>query len=84
MIGLTCWYETMANWFRDQYLGSNYYKYGSSVYGTTSDFFQPIVLNSDYYFPHMKNYYDAWPFLLYVTENPDKMQGLGMQLMRDT
>lgn len=75
------WYETMANWFRDQYLGSSYYKYGNNTYGPTSDFFQPIILNSDYYFPHMKNYYDAWPFLLYVTENPDNMNGLGMPLM---
>lgn len=76
------WYETTANWFRDQYLGSSYYKYGSTVYGPTSDFFQPIVLNSEYYFPHLKNYYDAWPFLLYVTENPDNMNGLGLDLMR--
>lgn len=76
------WYETTANWFRDQYLGSTYYKYGTTVYGPTSDFFQPIVLNSEYYFPHMKNYYDAWPFLLYITENPDHMKGLGLDLMR--
>ncbi len=76
------WYETTANWFRDQYLGSSYYKYGSTVYGPTSDFFQPIVLNSEYYFPHLKNYYDAWPFLLYVKENPDNMNGLGLDLMR--
>lgn len=76
------WYETLANWFRDQYLGSTYYKYGSNVYGPTSDFFQPIVLNSDYYFPHLKNYYDAWPFLLYVSENPDNMTGLGMDVMK--
>lgn len=76
------WYETLANWFRDQYLGSSYYRYGNTVYGPTSDFFQPIVLNSDYYFPHLKNYYDAWPFLLYVTENPDNMSGLGMDVMK--
>ena len=77
------WYETVANWFRDQYLGSSYYKYGNNVYGPESDFFRPIVLNSNYYFPHMKNYYDAWPFLLYVTENPDKMNGLGLDLMKN-
>lgn len=76
------WYETTANWFRDQYLGSSYYRYGSTVYGPASDFFQPIVLNSEYYFPHMKNYYDAWPFLLYIKENPDNMNGLGLDLMR--
>jgi hypothetical protein len=77
------WYETTANWLRDQYLGSTYYKYGNKVYGPTSDFFQPIVLNSEYYFPHMKNYYDAWPFLLYVTENPDNMTGLGLDVMKN-
>jgi len=77
------WYEAMANWFRDQYLGSTYYKNGSKVYGPDSDFFRPVVLNSDCYFPHMKNYYDAWPFLLYVTENPDKMNGLGLDLMKN-
>ncbi|PXV86319.1 F5/8 type C domain-containing protein [Lachnotalea glycerini] len=75
------WYEVTANWFRDQYLGSTYYKYGSTIYGPTSDFFQPIILNSECYFPHMKNYYDAWPFLVYVSENPDHMTGLGMELM---
>ncbi|ADL52879.1 DUF6055 domain-containing protein [Clostridium cellulovorans] len=76
------WYEVTANWFRDQYLGSSFYKYGNNVYGPDSDFFRPIVLNSDYYFPHLKNYYDAWPFLLYVTENPDQMKGLGLEVMK--
>lgn len=75
------WYEAMANWYRDQFLGSEYYRYGNHVYGPASDFFQPIVLNSDYYFPHLKNYYDCWPLLLYVTENPDNMTGLGVSLM---
>lgn len=77
------WYEAVANWFRDQYLGSTYYRYGNNVYGPTSDFFQPFILNSDYYFPHLKNWYDAWPILLYVYENPDNLDGLGHDLMLD-
>ena len=76
------WYETLANWFRDQYLGSDNYRYEGNIYGPDSDFFQPIILNSDYYFPHLKNYYDAWPFLLYITENPDNMNNLGLDLMK--
>lgn len=76
------WYEAMANWFRDQYLGSSYYRYGNKTYGPDADFFGPLVFNSDWYFPHTKNWYDAWPILLYITENPDNMQGLGLDLMR--
>lgn len=76
------WYEAMANWFRDQYLGSSYYKYGNTTYGPDADFFGPLVFNSDWYFPHTKNWYDAWPILLYITENPDNMPGLGLDLMR--
>lgn len=75
------WYEAVANWFRDQYLGSTYYRYGNNVYGPTSDFFQPFIVNADYYFPHLKNWYDAWPILLYVYENPDNLPGLGHDLM---
>lgn len=77
------WYESMANWFRDQYLGSTYYKYGHTVYGPDSDFFAPVVLNSDLYFPHLKNWYDDWAILLYVTENPDNVNGLGLKVMQD-
>lgn len=75
------WYEATANWFRDQYLGSEYYAYGDNVYGPVSDFFAPYILNSDYYFPHLKNWYDAWPILLYISENPDNIDGLGMDLI---
>lgn len=75
------WYEAMANWFRDQYLGSEYYRFGNTVYGSESDFFAPLILNSNWYFPHQKNWYDAWPILLYITENPDGINGLGMDFM---
>lgn len=75
------WYEAMANWFRDEYLGSTYYRYGDKVYGPTSDFFQPFILNDFSYFPHLNNWYDAWPLFLYLNENPDDMDGLGSDLM---
>ena len=77
------YYEAIANWFRDQYLGSTYYAYGGNVYGPTSDFFKPYLVNHDYYFPHIYNWYDAWPILLYISENPDNINGLGMDLIHD-
>ena len=76
------WYESVANWFRDQYLGSSYYRFGDTVYGPESDFFAPVVLNSDLYFPHLKNWYDDWAILLYVKENPDHINGLGLEAMQ--
>ncbi|GEM_PF-5062536 len=75
------WYESTANWFRDQYLGSQYYAYGGNTYGPTSDFFAPYMINSCYYVPHMLNWYDTWPIFLYISENPDNIDGLGMELM---
>ena len=75
------WYEATANWFRDQYLGSEYYAYGGNTYGPTSDFFAPYMINSSYHVPHMLNWYDTWPLLLYISENPDNIDGLGMELI---
>ncbi len=75
------WYEATANWFRDQYLGSEYYAYGNNVYGPDSDFFGPYMINGEYYVPHMLNWYDTWPIFLYISENPDNIDGLGLDLM---
>lgn len=75
------WYESTANWFRDQFLGSEYYCYHGKKFGPYSDFFGPYLVNADYYVPHMLNWYDTWPLFLYISENPDNIQGLGMDLM---
>ena len=34
------YYEAIANWFRDQYLGSTYYAYGGNVYGHPALYFR--------------------------------------------
>lgn len=75
------WYESTANWFRDQFLGSEYYSYHGKKFGPYSDFFSPYLLNADYYVPHMLNWYDTWPIFLYISENPDNIKGLGMDLI---
>jgi hypothetical protein len=75
------WNEGIANFLRNEYLFSTYYSYGGTVYGPTADFFAPYVLNSEVHFPHMKNWYDTWPILLYINENPDHINGLGHQAL---
>ena len=75
------WYEATANWFRDQFIGSEYYSYHGKKFGPYSDFFAPYLLNADYYVPHMLNWYDTWPLFLYISENPDNINGLGMDLI---
>ena len=75
------WNEAVANFLRNEYLGSSYYSYGGTVYGPTSDFFAPYLLNSEVHFPSVKNWYDAWPIFLYINENPDNIKGLGHQAL---
>ncbi|MBO4456489.1 MAG: hypothetical protein J5802_02080 [Butyrivibrio sp.] len=75
------WYEATANWFRDQFIGSEYYSYHGKKFGPYSDFFSPYLINADYYVPHMLNWYDTWPIFLYISENPDNIDGLGMDLI---
>ncbi len=77
------WYEATANWFRDQYLGSEYYAYNGTTYGPDSDFFAPYIKFGDYYVPHMLNWYDTWPIFLYISENPDNIDGLGLEFMQN-
>ena len=75
------WSDAMANWFRNQYLGSDKYCYNDKVYGPASSFFKSIVLNSNLAFPQEKNAYDSWPFITYISENPDNLEGLGVELI---
>lgn len=75
------WSDAMANWFRNQYLGSDKYCYNDTIYGPASSFFKSIVLNSHLAFPQEKNAYDSWPFITYISENPDDLEGLGIELI---
>ena len=77
------WSDAMANWFRNQYLGSDKYSSNGTVYGPASSFFKSVVLNSNLAFPQQKNAYDSWPFITYISENPDKLDGLGLDLIHN-
>jgi len=75
------WWETVANWVADTYLNSSYYEnvrqqYGLASGGTLIDL-NKVIGQSYYTIVHDQNYYEAWPFLTYLTNNPDNYPGLG-------
>lgn len=79
------WWETVANWVADTYSTSplcadartaHNQEEGRSELELTKvigDSFQVIVDGT----PDSGNYYQAWPFLTYLTNNPDNFAGLG-------
>ena len=68
------WWEALGNWFREQYLYSDY---STDETGHGTDFFETYLKNLCFTFPFGRDYYAAWPFLQYLTENPDNMPGYG-------
>ena len=71
------WWETTANWFREMYLGSEYYT------GTVKTcWFEPYIRNMSLTLPHGRNYYEVWPFLVYISYNPDNLPGLGIDCVK--
>ena len=73
------WWEAMGNWFREQYLYSDY-STDTTGYGT--DFFETYMKNMCLTFPCGRDYYAAWPFLQYLTENPDNLDGYGTEFVK--
>lgn len=71
------WWEATANWFREMYLGSEYYT------GTVKTcWFEPYIRNMSLTLPHGRNYYEVWPFLVYISYNPDNLPGLGIDCVK--
>ncbi|MCH5187201.1 MAG: hypothetical protein J1F63_02265 [Oscillospiraceae bacterium] len=69
------WYEAIGNWFREQYLydedcypeGANYRTDLSALYLRAGSL---MAVNG-------RGYYEAWPFLQYLTDNPDGLPDFG-------
>ena len=84
------WWETFANWFADTYKTSDLCAAAREAHGqatgqteidlvkTIGDSFQVLVDGS----VGSGNYYQAWPFFTYLTENPDQFSGLGSDAVR--
>ncbi|MBO4877575.1 MAG: N-acetylglucosamine-1-phosphate uridyltransferase [Ruminococcus sp.] len=71
------WWESLANWFREMYLASDYYT-GS----VKTCWFEPYIRNMSLTLPHGRNYYEVWPFLMYLSYNPDNISGLGTTFVK--
>ncbi|KAH6697561.1 hypothetical protein F5X68DRAFT_197584 [Plectosphaerella plurivora] len=83
------WWETFANWIADTYKTSDLCAAARTNNGQTTsnteielrktigDSFQPLVDGT----PDSGNYYQAWPFFAYLTNNPDQLTGLGTDVM---
>jgi hypothetical protein len=86
------WWETVANFVADTYKTSPFCaeartRYGQPTAGTDielnkiiGDSFQVIVDGT----AGSGNYYQAWPFLAYMTYNPDNFAGLGRDTVRES
>jgi hypothetical protein len=81
------WWETMANWVADTYMTSSYCaparnKAGIAEGSTLIDL-NKVIGSSYLLIVSTQNYYEAWPFLTYLTNNPDHYAGLGRMAVRD-
>jgi hypothetical protein len=85
------WWETVAQWVADTYITSPLCQADRAKFNQTEgrslidlnkvlgSAHQVIVDGS----PGTGNYYEAWPFLTYITNNPDKFPNLGRTVLRD-
>lgn len=73
------WWEAMGNWFREQYLYSDY-STDDTGYGT--DFFETYLKNMNLTSPCGRDYYSSWILLQYLTENPDNLDGYGKTFVK--
>ncbi|TYQ14941.1 UNVERIFIED_CONTAM: UDP-3-O-[3-hydroxymyristoyl] glucosamine N-acyltransferase [Acetivibrio alkalicellulosi] len=71
------WWESVANWFKEQYLYSDYYEFNGRRHGPDTDFFEPLYKSLNLFMAHGRNYYQSWPILQYVTENPENYPHYG-------
>lgn len=76
------WWETFANWMREQYLLSENYEYKGKIYGPETSLSSAALKNTHIFIPHGRNYYDCWMIFQYLYENPDRLPGLGENFPR--
>jgi hypothetical protein len=81
------WWETMANWVADTYMTSSYCEAartrGGVTAGNTLIDLNKVIGQSYLLIVSTQNYYEAWPFLTYLTMNPDNYAGLGKLAVQD-
>jgi hypothetical protein len=75
------WWETVANWVADTYLTSSLCEGARNRFGVqpgaTIIDLNRVIGQSYLLIVSNQNYYEPWPFLTYLTNNPDNYPGLG-------
>jgi len=69
------WWETTAEWFADAYM--------SPLNNTTNFDTNSLHAASNLTIVHKDNLYQAWPFLNYLSNNPDNYANLGRDAIRN-
>ncbi|ACE82894.1 cellulose binding domain-containing protein [Cellvibrio japonicus] len=69
------WWETTAEWFADTFMGP--------ITNSTNFDANSLHADSRLSIVHRNNLYQAWPFMTYLTSNPDNYPGLGRDAVRN-
>lgn len=75
-------WEAIANWYREQFLYSDYYQQWAGITGVT-DYFETYMKNLCFTPILGRDNYASWAFLQYITENPDNLPGYGSSFVKD-
>ncbi|MDE5563776.1 MAG: hypothetical protein K2I93_01360, partial [Oscillospiraceae bacterium] len=76
------WWESIANWYREQFLYSDYYSQWVTDPSSGTDYFETYMKNLCFTPILGRDNYASWTFLQYLTENPDNLDGYGSDFMK--
>ncbi len=76
------WWEAIANWYREQFLYSDYYQQWVTDPASGTDYFETYMKNLCFTPILGRDNYASWAFLQYLTENPDNLEGYGSDFMK--
>ncbi|MCR4644660.1 MAG: hypothetical protein K5695_04530 [Oscillospiraceae bacterium] len=76
------WWESVANWYREQFLYSDYYQKWVSDPASGTDYFETYMKNLHFTPILGRDNYASWAFLQYLTENPDNLGKYGSDFVK--
>ena len=76
------WWEAIANWYREQFLYSDYYKKWVTEPSGGTDYFETYMKNLCFTPILGRDNYASWAFLQYLTENPDNLGKYGSDFVK--
>ena len=76
------WWEAIANWYREQFLYSDYYQKWVKSPESGTDYFETYMKNLHFTPILGRDNYASWAFLQYLTENPDNLGKYGADFVK--